>query len=302
MPVRYAGNDNRITYGKTPIKSIMQGETAIYGVNIIDDLSLFTYVETESEIQITGLTSIGSKIKNIRVPSVYNEKPVTLISDTAFNNATNIEALVIPDSIKGIGEGALSGCSSLKSITIPFSGCGTATDAIGVEGEAFGMIFGGNSYSGGQQITQYYGGSSNQYNVYYIPSSLVSVHMTQGYLGYGTFYGCRMLEEITFTNHVPHVGISAFRNCSGLQQIVVPEGVKRIENRAFMGCSNLEYVYLPSTLTEIGTEMFNNCSKLSSINFGGARHAWYDLDDAQGNWKGNAPITQVVCSDGTVSV
>ena len=51
------------------------------------------------------------------IPSTYSNKPVTLITDSAFTNCKNITSVTIPASVTLIGGSAFSGCTSLTSVT-----------------------------------------------------------------------------------------------------------------------------------------------------------------------------------------
>ena len=47
---------------------------------------------------------------------------VKIIGDWAFDGCENLKSITIPDGVTEIGGGAFKDCSSLKSITIPDSG------------------------------------------------------------------------------------------------------------------------------------------------------------------------------------
>lgn len=242
MPVRYAKNDNRITYGKTLIKSIMQGETAVYGEDVFAKQPLFTYSETQNSVTITGLTDLGKTRENIIVPSEYNGKAVTYFSSTAFNNATNLKSVVIPNSVITIGEGAFSGCSVLESITIPFVGGSKDNTSSDTPLHLFGYIFGTNSFDGAERVTQWYFTDTNPISRtvnYYIPSSLRSVIMTGGKILNGVFYNCSMLTSIAIPDNVTSIDENAFRGCAGLTSITIPDSVTSIGNYAFEDCTGL---------------------------------------------------------------
>ena len=55
---------------------------------------------------------------NVIIPSEYNGKPVTKISDWAFMNSKNIESIYIPNTITEIGYNAFSGCKNLSDVSI----------------------------------------------------------------------------------------------------------------------------------------------------------------------------------------
>ena len=60
-------------------------------------------------------------LDTIVIPEKHNGKKVTKILPHAFDGATNLMSITIPDSITSIGDFAFSGCASLSSLTIPES-------------------------------------------------------------------------------------------------------------------------------------------------------------------------------------
>ena len=87
------------------------------------------------------LTSIGTCTDiNVLIPNTYQNKAVTSIGSSAFENCNTLIRITIPDSVTSIGYFAFDGCSSLTSITIPdgvtsiggyaFEGCHSLTSII----------------------------------------------------------------------------------------------------------------------------------------------------------------------------
>ncbi len=60
----------------------------------------------------------GTGIAVITLPSEYQGLPVTAVSDSAFENCTTLQSVVIPDSYQSIGKSAFAGCSSLEKVVI----------------------------------------------------------------------------------------------------------------------------------------------------------------------------------------
>ena len=199
------------------------------------DLLNFTYQTTSDGIKITGIKD---------------------------NKVTTI---LVPDDVISISGGAFSGCSSLKSITIPFVG-GSIKTASDTYQYPFGYIFGTSSYTGGTATEQkYYGSStgSTTSTTYYIPTSLKSVTVTGGNILRGAFYYCSRLTSVTITDSVTSIWSYAFYNCRSLTSVTIPDSVTSISHYAFENCSSLTSVTIPDSVTSIGQYVFSGCSSLT---------------------------------------
>lgn len=140
---------------------------------------------------------------NLVIPS-----SVKIIGNRAFAWSKDLETVVIPDSVIQIGEEAFSSCTFLKEVILP------------------------NSIS---QISK------------------------------GLFDWCQSLQTICLPNSVAVICESAFNTCESLRDIVIPESVKRIEDDAFGDCTSLVSVSLPKSIESIGKYSFRGCESLEQI-------------------------------------
>ncbi len=234
------------------------------------------------------------------IPSFYKGYAVNSLIETSFKDCVEIVSVEIPDSVKSIGQGAFSGCSSLENITIPFVGAKAGVTSSDTYQYPFGYIFGTVSYDGGVATTQYYYGydtARTTSTTYYIPSSLKSVIFIGEDILYGAFDNCSGLTSITFGNSVRSIGDDAFSGCSGLtsvcitdiamlcairfksftsnplyyahelylngelvKDLTIPNGVTSIGNYAFYNYSDLTSIVLPDSVTWVGRSSFFGCN------------------------------------------
>ena len=95
--------------------------------------------------------------------------------------------------------------------------------------------------------------------------------------------------------------ISAFDQCFSLTTVTIPDSVTHICEEAFRSCNSLESIELPASLVYIGPSAFNGCSSLRNISFAGTVNQWNRIDK-RANWNAYIPATEVICTDGTVSL
>ena len=183
-----------------------------------------------------------------------------------FMDGKEITDLVIPNSVKSIGDWAFSGCSGLTSITI-----GNSVTSIGYG--AFSGCSGLTSVTIGNSVT-----SIGNY-AFKDCSGLTSVHITDiaawfkisfgNYLSNPLYYAHHLfmdgkeITDLVIPNSVTSIGSSAFYGCSGLTSVTIPNSVTSIGNYAFSGCSGLTKVTLNSN--DIVSKSYSSSSTLGSI-------------------------------------
>ena len=91
---------------------------------------------------------LNTAATEITVPETYKGKPVTKIMNGAFKAASKLESVTVKSNVQEIEKGALSGCSALKNLTLPFIGAKQSS------AEPLGYLFGTTVYIYQQQIVQ----------------------------------------------------------------------------------------------------------------------------------------------------
>ena len=112
-------------------------------------------------------------------------------------------------------------------------------------------------------------------------------------------YNFYNLSKVTIPNSVKIIGNNAFAACNSLTKIIIPDSVTTIGNNAFSNCFSLELVTLSSNLTRIGRAAFSSTYSLSEVSFNGTMAQWNEIELGE-YWNSN--ITQIVCSDGTITL
>ena len=189
---------------------------------------------------------------------------VRSIGDYAFVDCSGLTELKLPNSVTSIGESAFVGCSGLEKITVDGGNkrydsrdnCNSIIDT---------------------ETNTLIAGCKNSV----IPNSVASI-------GYEAFRGCIGLTKLTLPdgvtsienyafdscigltklilpNSVRSIGDYAFRGCSGLTELILPNSVTSIVDGAFAGCSGLTELTLPNSVRSIGNDAFNGCSGLTEL-------------------------------------
>ena len=185
---------------------------------------------------------------------------VTCIREYAFSHCSSLTSITIPFSVTRIGKYAFSNCRDLTSIEIPssvtsigyqpFLGC-IHLATVTINSNAILSL----SYSAESNIGNIFG---SQVTKYILGEGVTSI-------GNVAFLGCSGLTSVVIPNSVTNIGVSAFSGCSGLTSIEIPNSVTSIEDFVFYDCSGLTSIEIPNSVTSIGMYAFSGCSGLTSF-------------------------------------
>ena len=132
-----------------------------------------------------------------------------------------------------------------------------------------------------------------------IPSTYNGLPVTA--IGEYAFFNDDVITSVTIPEGVTSIGDNAFRGCYGLKSIDIPDSVTTIGDLAFYSCRELTSIEIPNSVTTIGKSAFYSCRGLTSITFEGTTEQWNAISFGV-NWHKNVPATEVVCSDGNVTL
>lgn len=207
-------------------------------------VSVMGYAQTEidgihyilnSETKEAEVSSCNDTPGKITIPSAVKYSgityKVTSIGKKAFST-TNFYSVIIPNSVKSIGEEAFACCYNLESITIPNS-------VTSIEERAFRDC---------PDLTS------------------VTISNSVKRIENGTFRNCPNLTSVTIPNSVTSIGESSFCDCESLESITFPKSsLTTIGMGAFESCSRLTSIIIPKSVTFIGYATFKDCPNLTSI-------------------------------------
>lgn len=181
-----------INFGKKH-KACKEGLESIEGTTLTELFNnIYTYIYWCKE----------NKEKTIAFNNIFNNELV-IEDGILICNCTNLESIIIPNSVTSISRFAFNGCKELTSITIPNS-------VTYIGNFAFRNCIGLNSII--------------------IPDLVTSI-------GDGVFSDCTGLTSITIPNSVTSIGKYAFCNCKGLKSITIPNSVTSIDRCGFWYCN-----------------------------------------------------------------
>lgn len=158
------------------------------------DCNSLTEIAIPDSVTYVGESTFRySGVENVTIGS-----GLTYISNHMFAG-TELKSIVIPSTVKEIGEYAFYQCQSLTNIEIS-----EGVTSIGL-----------CAFSGCQSLTNFT-----------IPSSVTEI-------GDSAFNGCWGLTTVVMPEGVTRIGKKAFSSCDKLTTVVIPDSVTRIGDRAF---------------------------------------------------------------------
>ena len=260
--VRYIGS--KAFYQKSNLSTVY-----FSNVNNIQSIGTNAFSDTQygnSNMGVSGTVGYIGKVAYKFNGTMPSDTELVLMDGTvaiagnAFSGCTGLKSITIPNTVTNIGAQAFYGCTALESITIPSS-----VTTIGT-----GAFYGSRLTS----VT--------------IPNTVTN-------LGTGLFNSCRQLESATISDGIERIPNNLFANCNRLATVTIPSSVKIIEDQAFLYCpltsinipenvviiensaffqqsdyynynvSPATSLELPACVAKIGDRAFGNCTKFTSV-------------------------------------
>ncbi len=176
-----------------------------------------------------------SLFANTNIENVILGDTVKRIPDYFFSGYDCKEELIIPDSVTEIGIDAFKN-SSVKNVTF-------SEKLISIEDGAFS-------------------GSDILLSADSLPQSLRMI-------GENAFADCGILTEVYVPDSVVYVGEGAFASCSVLEKVRMSPNVKYLMEKTFYACPMLSAFAWEADVKLVGKETFAYCSLLSEFDFVG---------------------------------
>ena len=173
--------------------------------------------------------------------------------EEGFSGNTTLIKIILPSTMKTIGEGAFRNCTALREIVL---------------NEALKEI-GGFAFEDCKALEKIWvdNGTSSQHEIgkLSLPSDLEKI-------GAYAFSGCSKLQSAEIPSGISVISAGLFNLCTSLKSVKLPDGITEINVYAFAQCSSLEDIVIPPTVKTIGEHAFEGCGLLrdEALGFGDA--------------------------------
>ncbi len=254
-----------LIHTEVPTEGWTEAESDPYDPTEYTDGLTMTVINIGDNTIVEVLAYSGEK-SHVIIPAEYRGHPVTTIGNSAFSpdsKTPNITSVYIPDSVTTICNRAFQNCTALKNLHLPasvsnieelaFWGCGNLESITVDEKNPYYHV------SGNCLIE-----TATGKLILGCKDSLIPDDGSVKILGFGAFYNCYELTEITIPESVTVMEDQCFYQCYALSRVEIKAPLTSLGERAFYAC-NLTEIDLPDTLTTLSSYVFADCENLTKI-------------------------------------
>lgn len=250
------GNDSKMAlalYRNGQYEIFDQQDTLVGGIPNAPAIPGLPDVDTSiNDYEFDG-TAIPEELFH-KIKSLIVKEGVTHLYGDDFANFSMLEKVVLPNSLKTIGDFTFYDCPRLKSIIIP-------SGVVSIGEHAFGFCTGLVSVEMSDSVLELGAYAFEQCE------NLANVELSANIeaIEECTFLGCEKLNNINIPTKAHKIGNKAFLNCYNIPELSIPHNVKVIEADAFNGCSNLRKLELAEGIEELKAFAFGYCTSLINV-------------------------------------
>ncbi len=186
------------------------------------------------------------------VPEQIDGVPVVSIGNNFVISVGGLKEVVLPDTVKHIGDSAFNSCADLQTVNIPSS-------LVDLGEFVFTNCKNLKELTGGNDIFVWENGGlvKNGRTLLYVPNadSYVIKDTVTEIAPYAFYYNSN-IKTVTVPPSVTAIGEGAFGNCTALQSVDIKgDSLRVLDSFAFTYASSLGAVYVPDSVTEIGENL-----------------------------------------------
>jgi len=189
------------------------------------------------------------------------------IGRMAFSGCTSLKSVTLPEGVTVIGDFAFAECEALTRVAIPktvkmigedaWEGC-VSLATITSSSESYPVVGGVLIDKSASAILRY--PPARKTASYTVPDGITAI-------GAGAFRDAVYVESVSLGG-ADSIGDGAFRGCVALRSVDILSA-KTVGRAAFHGCESLLSVKFGASLTEIGDDAFGYCTSLGVADFAG---------------------------------
>jgi uncharacterized repeat protein (TIGR02543 family) len=256
-----------------------------YNDKLISEELNYKFQMPKKDITYTAKFELDNDISNLEFNSNYDTCEIKGIKNKDLKN------IIIPSYVTNIDEGALYGCGSVETLSIPFVGSENKEYGKGIV-YPLGYIFGKEEFQGASAINQRYRDtvvtedsyfSTIDNKTYYIPDSLNEVSITNSYLLPSYAFSKTNIKKLTIKN-IKKIDTDALRE-SNIEKVYFDGTLSDFskidfEVNSLFGNYDLYYkeddnyhlfdsnLIIPNDVEKLSNNMFNSYVDLVNLNFG----------------------------------